>query len=207
MTEPRNAIAQFSYQNSSVLQKFDELADVLQKELLRKDYEIILDAAAFAAEKHQHQIRKDAEGTPYIIHPIGVCLSLWQEGGVRDIDTLLAALLHDTLEDTDTTKEEIAAHFGAPVAEIVEELTNPGNLTAEEAKAWQVQHAPTLSYEAKLVKLADRLYNVRDLSPDPIGWSHEKIEGYYGWGQKLLDALRGTNSHMEALLQDVIDRH
>ncbi len=195
----------YSIQHSVVLEKFDRLAAALQKELSEDSLITLLDAVQFAAEKHEGQTRKDADATPYIVHPIGVCLSLWEEGGVHDVDTLVAALLHDTLEDTAATKEEIADRFGSRVSEIVSEVTNPGGLTSEESKAWQVAHAPTLSLEARLVKLADRLYNVRDLAHGPAGWSQEKIDGYYGWGQKLLDVLKGTNAQLEALLQETIN--
>lgn len=91
------------------------------------------------------------------------------------------------------------------MSEIVAELTNPSGLSSEEAKAWQVQHAPSLSQEAKLVKLSDRLYNVRDLRIPPVGWSEDKIQKYYEWGQKLLDALQGTHPAMEQLLQNEIN--
>lgn len=164
-------------------------------------------AAHFAAQKHQGQYRKDAAKTPYIVHPLGVAKILMEEGGVTSPVVLKAALLHDTLEDTSATEEEIAKLFGKRVLGIVKEVTNDPSLSGEENKMLQIAHAPSMSQEAKLVKLADRLYNVRDLCPPPPAWTAEKVAGYYDWGQKLLDALEGTNPILEALLQEEIDAH
>ena len=205
----KQELSGLSNNNANVLQRFDRLVDVLKTHYVETDSSFpiskLLDAISFAAQKHQNQTRKDEAATPYITHPMGVALSLWEEGSVRNPAVLIAALLHDTLEDTDATKEEIAALFGNQVSEIVEELTNPSGLSSQEAKAWQIQHAPSLSPEAKLVKLSDRLYNVRDLRVPPVGWSADYIQKYYEWGQKLLDALQGTHPAMEQLLQDEIN--
>ena len=195
----RDNVSELSNQNAAVLQMFDRFVGTLKPDLSGDALLKLLDAISFAAEKHRFQTRKDANKTPYVIHPMGVALSLWKEGSIRNQDVILAALLHDTLEDTDATKEELASFFGPKVADIVEELSNPSEMTSEEAKAWQVEHAPSLSPEAKLVKLADRLYNVRDLKN--AVWSKEEIERYYGWGQKLLDVLKGTNLQLEEQLQ------
>ena len=199
ISDARAQIAERSYHNGDVLRMFDRLMSAVD------DEGRFLDAVLFAAQKHQSQVRKDEAHTPYIIHPMGVALSLWEEGLVRDPDTLIAALLHDTLEDTDATYEELADRFGAEVAGIVLQLTNPPGLAAQESKAWQVEHAPSMCMQAKLIKLADRLYNIRDLKPAPIGWSEEKVEGYYHWGQKLLNVLKGSNPRLEELLQEAID--
>ena len=161
-------------------------------------------AIEFSAAKHEGQFRKDKNKTPYIIHPMGVSYSLFREGDVRDLDTLIAALLHDTLEDTDATYEEISKIFGEKVASTVSELTNDPNLTTDENKQRQVDHAPFLSPAAKLVKLSDRLYNVRDLNVPPPSWDHEKVASYLNWGKKLLAALKGTNEKMEKALEDEI---
>jgi (p)ppGpp synthase/HD superfamily hydrolase len=204
----KQKLSEFSGSNTTVLQRFDHLADVLKIHYLETDakfpFSMVLDAISFAAQKHVSQVRKDEDATPYIIHPMGVALSLWEEGAVRNPTVIIAALLHDTLEDTDATKEEIAMLFGCQVSEIVAELTNPSDLSSQEAKEWQIQHAPFLSQEAKLVKLSDRLYNVRDLRTPPVGWNEDKIQNYYEWGQKLLEALQGTHPAMEQLLQNEI---
>ncbi|XP_039714140.1 guanosine-3',5'-bis(diphosphate) 3'-pyrophosphohydrolase MESH1 isoform X4 [Pteropus medius] len=123
----------------------------------------LLEAADFAARKHRRQRRKDPEGTPYINHPIGVARILTHEAGITDIVVLQAALLHDTVEDTDTTLDEVELHFGAQVRGLVEEVTDDKTLPKLERKRLQVEQAPHSSPGAKLVKLADKLYNLRDL--------------------------------------------
>ncbi|MGH0128223.1 UNVERIFIED_CONTAM: hypothetical protein FKN15_044935 [Acipenser sinensis] len=125
---------------------------------------LLLETVNFAAEKHKTQRRKDPEATPYINHPIGVARILSYEGGITDITVLQAALLHDTVEDTDTSLPELEAVFGATVARIVQEVTDDKALSKQERKQLQVEHAPHCSHQAKLVKLADKLYNLRDLN-------------------------------------------
>jgi guanosine-3',5'-bis(diphosphate) 3'-pyrophosphohydrolase len=98
----------------------------------------LLKAANFAAKKHRNQRRKDSARTPYINHPIGVANILTEEGDVDDIATLQAALLHDTVEDTDTTLEEIEQIFGEEVRKIVDEVTDDKRLPYEERKRLQV---------------------------------------------------------------------
>ncbi|XP_061520263.1 guanosine-3',5'-bis(diphosphate) 3'-pyrophosphohydrolase MESH1 isoform X4 [Phycodurus eques] len=130
----------------------------------------LLETVNFAAEKHRNQRRKDAEKTPYINHPIGVARILSHEAGITDIVVLQAALLHDTLEDTDTKPEELETKFGQIVAGIVQEVTDVKSLPKAERKRLQVEHAPHCSHQAKLVKLADKLYNLRDLNRcTPVG--------------------------------------
>jgi len=161
---------------------------------------ILLNAIDFAAIKHEGQYREGVLGTPYVIHPLGVVKSLWFEGGVREVSTLTAALLHDTLEDTQTTADEIEACFGYRVRSIVEELTDDSQLSSEEKKQKQVEHARHYSREARLIKLADRLYNIRDLKNlNPS--ERLACRSYLQWSLKLLNALRGTNAALEALLE------
>ncbi|XP_019571662.1 guanosine-3',5'-bis(diphosphate) 3'-pyrophosphohydrolase MESH1 isoform X1 [Rhinolophus sinicus] len=124
----------------------------------------LLEAADFAARKHRRQRRMDPEGTPYINHPIGVARILTHEAGITDVVVLQAALLHDTVEDTDTTLDEVEQYFGAQVRRLVEEVTDDKTLPKMERKRLQVEQAPHSSPGAKLVKLADKLYNLRDLN-------------------------------------------
>ncbi|NP_001405851.1 guanosine-3',5'-bis(diphosphate) 3'-pyrophosphohydrolase MESH1 isoform 10 [Mus musculus] len=138
----------------------------------------LLEAADFAAHKHRQQRRKDPEGTPYINHPIGVARILTHEAGITDIVVLQAALLHDTVEDTDTTLDEVELHFGAQVRRLVEEVTDDKTLPKLERKRQQVEQAPHSSPGAKLVKLADKLYNLRDLNRcTPTGLSDLTYHG------------------------------
>ena len=162
-------------------------------------------AITYATEKHHGQTRNDAERTPYIIHPLQVCNNLWEIGEVRNANILIAALLHDTLEDTSATADEINTLFGPRVLATVQEVTNDPNLTSSQNKQLQIDHVPLMSQDARLVKLSDRLTNITDLSTSPPTWPPEKVTTYYTWGQKLLTALKGTNSPLEAALQQKID--
>ena len=167
----------------------------------------LLLAIIYAAEKHDGQTRKDSEETPYIIHPLQVCSKLWDIGKVRNANILMAALLHDTLEDTDATEEEIQKRFGSRVYATIQEVTNDLNLDSEQNKQRQIDHVPGMSQDARLVKLADRLANIIDLRSPPPAWSPEKTEGYFEWGQKLLTALKGTNAPLEYALAQEIEEH
>ncbi|XP_039981447.1 guanosine-3',5'-bis(diphosphate) 3'-pyrophosphohydrolase MESH1 [Xiphias gladius] len=165
---------------------------------------LLLETVNFAAEKHRNQRRKDADGTPYINHPIGVARILSHEGGVADIEVLQAALLHDTVEDTDTTPAELEAKFGPTVARIVQEVTDDKRLPKQERKRLQVEHAPHCSRQAKLVKLADKLYNLRDLNRcTPVGWTAERVQEYFVWACEVVKGLKGTNSALEEKLEEL----
>ncbi|MBN3316877.1 MESH1 pyrophosphohydrolase, partial [Atractosteus spatula] len=171
---------------------------------MSSDSALLLETVNFAAEKHKYQRRKDPEGTPYINHPIGVARILSQEGGVMDIAVLKAALLHDTVEDTDTTLLELEAMFGTTVARIVQEVTDDKSLPKQERKRLQVEHAPHCSHQAKLVKLADKLYNLRDLNRcTPSGWTAERVQEYFLWAAEVVKRLRGTNIALEDKLQQL----
>ncbi|XP_026234041.1 guanosine-3',5'-bis(diphosphate) 3'-pyrophosphohydrolase MESH1 [Anabas testudineus] len=171
---------------------------------MNSDAALLLETVNFAAEKHRNQRRKDVDGTPYINHPIGVARILSQEGGITDIEVLQAALLHDTVEDTDTTPAELEAKFGATVARIVQEVTDDKSLPKQERKLLQVEHAPHCSREAKLVKLADKLYNLRDLNRcTPVGWTAERVQEYFVWASEVVKGLKGTNAALEEKLEEL----
>ena len=159
----------------------------------------ILNAAAFAARKHSTQRRKDRAASPYINHPLALAATLAGEGGVTDPDVISAALLHDTVEDTDTTPAEIEAAFGARVAAIVAEVTEDKALPKAERKRLQVVKAPGKSTGAKLLKQADTICNVRDIASDPpADWSAERKRAYFAWASEVVAGLRGVNPALEA---------
>ena len=162
-----------------------------------------LRALSFAARKHRDQRRKDSGQTPYINHPIAVADILLNEAGVTDEVVLMAALLHDTVEDTDTTFDELEQHFGKTVRDIVAEVTDDKSLPKAVRKQYQIDHAPHLSDRAKLVKLADKIANVRDtvLSP-PDGWPTTRINEYLEWGKAVVTPLKGTHTQLEQLFDD-----
>ncbi|MBK9033106.1 MAG: bifunctional (p)ppGpp synthetase/guanosine-3',5'-bis(diphosphate) 3'-pyrophosphohydrolase [Myxococcales bacterium] len=158
----------------------------------------LLQAIAFAAARHRDQRRKDAEASPYINHPIAVATALWHEGGVRDQLPLLAAILHDTIEDTATTAAELTAAFGAEVAAVVVEVTDDKSLPKARRKELQIEHAPHLSRAARLVKLADKLCNLRDIiASPPAAWSAERRAEYVGWTAEVVAGLRGVCPPLE----------
>ncbi|XP_027522534.1 guanosine-3',5'-bis(diphosphate) 3'-pyrophosphohydrolase MESH1 [Corapipo altera] len=166
----------------------------------------LLEAVDFAARKHKEQRRKDPEGTPFINHPIGVARILAHEAGVTDIVVLQAALLHDTVEDTDTTLSEIEEQFGVDVRRVVEEVTDDKMLPKMERKRLQVERAPGCSPRAKLVQLADKLYNLRDLNRcTPQGWSAERVQEYFRWAALVVSGLRGTSAPLEGALQRLFE--
>src|SRR5688572_26422608 len=142
----------------------------------------ILDALQFAAHKHRDQRRKDPEASPYINHPITLANILWLEGDVHEPLVICAALLHDTIEDTATTEAELAERFGPAVARIVMEVTDDKTLDRAVRKRLQVEHAPHISREAKLVKLADKIANLRDVAASPpAGWPLARQREYFEW--------------------------
>lgn len=174
----------------------------------KEDTSRILDAIAFAAEKHQHQKRKNAEQTPYIIHPLGVSYTLVTLGKVEEANILIAALLHDTVEDTETTFEEIRARFGAEVEGYVRELTDDKSLSQEERKRLQIVHAPHKSPGAALIKLSDKLYNLNDLILNPPeDWSQERRDLYFVWAKEVVDNLPVVNDALKKAFRKVCELH
>ena len=167
------------------------------------EFEQFIVALEFAARKHRDQRRKDREASPYINHPIQLVWVLVHEGQITDPDVLCAALLHDTIEDTQTTREELVEAFGESVASIVDEVTDDKSLEKHVRKQHQVDHAPHLTRQAKLVKLADKIANVRDvaISP-PQGWPIERQQEYFDWAKRVVDGLRGTNAALEAAFDE-----
>lgn len=158
---------------------------------------LLIDAAKFAAEKHKTQMRKDGV-TPYINHPVDVVEILWKVGEVRDGVTLIAAFLHDTIEDTDTTANEIANRFGDEVASVVLEVTDDKTLSKAERKQRQIDTAPHKSNRAKILKIADKASNIKSLIElPPTDWSNERIVQYLDWSEKVVAGLRGQNSKLE----------
>lgn len=160
----------------------------------------LLKALEFAAHKHRDQRRKNKEASPYINHPIALANVLCNEAGVTESAVLAAAILHDTVEDTDTQCAELDAAFGPAVRIMVLEVTDDKTLRRQERKDAQIKVAPHLSYEAKLVKLADKICNLRDVADSPPhDWSLERRQEYFDWAKQVVDGLRGTHPRLEAI--------
>jgi GTP diphosphokinase / guanosine-3',5'-bis(diphosphate) 3'-diphosphatase len=147
-------------------------------------------ALAFASHKHSQQRRKDADASPYINHPIALVSILAVEAGINDCDTLCAALLHDTIEDTDTSVEELVEAFGDPIASLVQEVTDDKRLPKAERKLRQVEHAAHLSPKARSVKLADKIANLRDVADSPpVNWPLARRQEYFDWAKQVVDQI------------------
>jgi len=162
----------------------------------------ILFTVDFAAQKHKSQRRKDPEKTPYINHPIGVANILIQEGGIEDVEVVQAALLHDTVEDTETTFEELEEMFGKAVTALVREVTDDKSLAKDERKGLAIKNASLKSHKAMLVTMADKIYNLRDLARVlPEGWTEKRREEYFVWAQKVCVQCYKANDTLAGILQ------
>ena len=165
----------------------------------------LLGTLHFAADKHRDQRRKDSEASPYINHPIQVAELIARVGELSDLATLQAALLHDTVEDTETTYEEIEERFGNEVAGLVKEVTDDKGLKNETRKRLQVEHAPHLPLKAKLIKIADKISNITSVTySPPKGWSTERRVEYLDWSARVVEGCRGANEALEAHYDEVL---
>jgi guanosine-3',5'-bis(diphosphate) 3'-pyrophosphohydrolase len=162
--------------------------------------EMVLRAAEFAAARHRDQRRKDLRASPYINHPIAVARLISEVGGVHDAEVLAAALLHDTLEDTETTAQEIEHGFGTRVRDLVMEVSDDTSLSSARRKRHQIDGASRLSPGATLIKLADKTSNIRDIidSP-PKGWSLARCGDYLDWAADVVAGCPEVNPALEQL--------
>jgi guanosine-3',5'-bis(diphosphate) 3'-pyrophosphohydrolase len=161
--------------------------------------ELLIKALQFAADKHRYQMRKD-EKTPYINHPIAVAHILAVEAGIDDEVLLAAALLHDTIEDTETTAEEMTSIFGQEITALVLEATDVQDVPREMRYATQLKKASHYSGRVKLLKLADKIANMRDATHTPPAlWTNERRRIHFDQSLKVVDILRGTHEKLEAL--------
>lgn len=154
----------------------------------------IIEAVHFAAQKHTGQKRKGAQGEPYINHPIHVAQILHSIGGVSNPDILSAAILHDTLEDTDTSESELEEKFGKTILELVKEVTDDKSLAKQKRKQLQIEHAPHLSEGATLIKIADKISNITDITTSPPkDWDTTRKQDYLNWGQAVVEKCKEVN--------------
>jgi guanosine-3',5'-bis(diphosphate) 3'-pyrophosphohydrolase len=170
----------------------------------RIDLSLLFRALRFAADHHRHDRRKGADASPYINHPIAVASEL-VDVGIVDPEVLAAALLHDTVEDTIATSEEIQREFGPRVRELVDAVTDDKNLRSGERKRLQVAHAPNLDPDAKRIKISDKICNARDVGHSPAaGWSLERRREYLDWTERVVAGCRGVNPALEARYDEVL---
>jgi guanosine-3',5'-bis(diphosphate) 3'-pyrophosphohydrolase len=165
----------------------------------------IFSALCFAADKHRDQRRKGEGSSPYINHPIEVAELLVRVGGVTDAALLQAAILHDTIEDTETTAEELEAAFGPDVRRLVEEVTDDKSLPKDERKRLQVVHGPRLSPGARQIKIGDKTCNVREVSERlPAEWPLKRRVEYLAWAERVVAGCRGVNERLEQEFDEVL---
>ena len=163
------------------------------------DLQLLTKAMVFAADKHKDHRRKDENSSPYINHPIALVNLLVNEGGITDPEILCAALLHDSVEDTDTTEAELVEAFGEAIAGIVMEVTDDKSMPKPERKRAQVAHAPHLSVKAEAVKVADKTCNLRDMiASPPHWWPLERRKEYFEWGRRVINGVKGSWPELEA---------
>ena len=170
----------------------------------KKGLELVIRAAGFAAHKHRDQRRKDVNQSPYINHPLELAEVLLTEGLIADPVTLAGALLHDTIEDTQTTFDELRGQFGTRVADIVMEVTDTKFIDPRVRKRLQVAKARRASLAARRIKLADKICNLRDiLAHPPAKWSLDRKREYFDWAKSVVDRVRGTNARLERRFDEV----
>lgn len=164
-----------------------------------------IDAILFAAESHSGQYRKDGK-TPYINHPVAVMHLLAHTGGISDTEVLIAAVLHDVVEDTTVTALEITDRFGERVSKIVLELTDDKLLTKEERKHQQLFSAHQLSHDARLIRICDKICNVYDILYAPPGnWDMRRRIDYLEWAKAVIDKIRGTHPQLEKRFDELFE--
>jgi guanosine-3',5'-bis(diphosphate) 3'-pyrophosphohydrolase len=162
------------------------------------DISLIMKAAVFAAHKHRNQKRKGKSQRPYIGHCLEVAEMISRIGGVDDPNVLAAAILHDTDEDTDTTCEELLAEFGPVIDSLVAEVTDDKTLDSAVRKQRQIDSAPHKSAGAKLIKLADKISNVREIASDPpVSWTESRRQDYFRWAEAVVTGLGASNAALE----------
>ena len=168
-------------------------------------YAALLRALAFAADKHRYDKRKDAEASPYINHPIAVALILVETVPTVDETSLLAAILHDTVEDTQTTHEELEGAFGSEAAALVAELTDDKSLPKQERKERQIAHAAAASDRARRIKIADKICNIRDVTyAPPVDWSLQRRREYLDWAEAVVAGCRGVEPGLDELFDQAL---
>ena len=165
----------------------------------------ILSAARFAAEKHASQRRKGKAAEPYVNHLIEVAHLV--STALKELDTnlVIAALVHDCIEDAGVTAGELARLFGPDVADLVAEVSDDKSLPKQERKRLQVENAPKISMRAQTIKLADKISNLRSiLSSPPTDWDFERKKEYFAWAKRVVDGFKAPNPVLKAEFESTL---
>jgi len=164
---------------------------------------LVSEAAELAARRHSGQQRKGHEDEPYINHLAEVASLL--AAATDDAELVAAGWLHDTIEDTDTSRDELAERFGARVADMVEEVTDDMTLAKSERRRRQVIDAPKKSPGAKLIKIADKISNIRArIFFEPDIAQQEELTDYLAWAEQVVAGCRGVNARLDALFDEAV---
>ncbi|MBS0539723.1 MAG: bifunctional (p)ppGpp synthetase/guanosine-3',5'-bis(diphosphate) 3'-pyrophosphohydrolase [Proteobacteria bacterium] len=163
-------------------------------------------AADYAARRHVAQRRKGERAEPYLNHLTEVAAMLAEATAGSDPELVMAGLLHDTIEDTGTTRADLTAQFGADVASLVEEVTDDKSLPKDVRKRLQVEKTPGKSKRARLLKIADKTSNLRGLvASPPTGWTEQRLRDYVVWAEQVVRSCRGLNAKLEAQFDEAYD--
>jgi len=168
------------------------------------DTVVLTHAFHFACKRHAGQRRKGAAAEPYVNHLADVAEHIAVATGGADVNLIVAALLHDTIEDVGVLREEIVREFGEDVAALVVEVTDDKSLEKAERKRLQIVNAVGKSDRAKIIKLADKASNVRAIVTNPPDWSDDRKLEYAGWAEAVAEGLRGVNARLERELEEAI---
>jgi (p)ppGpp synthase/HD superfamily hydrolase len=166
---------------------------------------MVSEAAELAARRHIGMARKGRSNEPYINHLAEVAnlLALVTNGG--DAELVAAGWLHDTIEDTDTTREELAQKFSERVAALVVEVTDDRNLSQTERRQKQIEDAPRKSPDAKLIKIADKVSNIRArIAPQPSEAQRIDLAAYVIWAEKVVAGCRGVNTRLDTTFDEAV---
>lgn len=163
-------------------------------------------AAHWAALAHKDQQRKGIDAEPYVNHCLEVAELVARADRPGDVEVAIAALLHDTVEDVDVTEADLVAAFGPRVAMLVMCVTDDKSEPKEARKRHQIEHAPGLPRDAKLIKIADKISNLRALvRTPPVGWGRERLADYVVWSRAVVAACGPTDAGLEALFAEAWD--
>ncbi len=159
---------------------------------------MVSEAAELAARRHNGMARKGRGSEPYINHLAEVANLLAEVTDGADAELVAAGWLHDTIEDTETTREELAQKFSARVADLVVECTDDMSLPKAERRRKQIVDAPHKSASAKLIKIADKISNtLARIVPQPSEHERDDLADYVAWAEKVVTGCRGVNAPLD----------
>ena len=208
--EAFQALQKWARSDADVLHQFDLFFTSLEEgmkvgSISEEDATFVLDAVIFGAQKHRAQARSNPKKTPYIIHPIEVADFVMRIGKVYDKEVLVAALLHDIMDDTGTTYEEISGLYGKKVSQYVEEMTVKKELPLKQQKKYQIIQALHQTPSVAIIKLSDKLSNLRTLAKNPpSSWTRDRIDQYFQWAQSVIENLPESNLLLKQAVKEVI---